>query len=74
MYVSKVLISMKDASIYMRMSTDMIIPNSSKAKATLGVTAYAIHPPSLSSGQATLLDLYNIYYINQPYKVLVFLI
>ena len=49
MYMSKVLMSMIDASIYMRMSTDMIIPDGGKAKATLGVTAYAIYLPSLSS-------------------------
>ena len=65
---------MKDASIYMRMSTDMITPDSGKAKVRLGATAYTIHPSSLSSGQAALLDLYNIHYINQPYEVLVFLI
>ena len=41
MHVSKVLGSMKDASIYMRMSTDMITPDGGKAKATLGATAHA---------------------------------
>ena len=41
--------SMKDASMYIRISTNMITPNSSKAKATLGVIAYVIYPPSLSS-------------------------
>ena len=41
MHVSKVLMSMKDASIYMRMSTDMITPDGGKAKATLGATAHA---------------------------------
>ena len=41
MYISKVLISIMDASIYMRMSTDMIIPDGGKAKATLGATAHA---------------------------------
>ena len=32
---------MKDASIYMRMSTDMITPDGGKAKATLGATVHA---------------------------------
>ena len=64
MHVSKVLISIKDASIYMRMSTDMITPNSNKAKVMLGATPYIIHFPSLSGSQAALLDLYNIHYIN----------
>ena len=41
MHVSKVLVSMKDASIYMRMSTDMITPDGGKAKATLGAIAHA---------------------------------
>ena len=45
MHVSKVLMSMKDASIYMRMSTDMITPDGGKAKATLGATAHATLPP-----------------------------
>ena len=40
-HVSKVLMSMKDASMYMRMSTDMITPDGGKAKATLGATAHA---------------------------------
>ena len=44
MHVSKVLGSMKDASIYMRMSTDMIISDGGKAKATLGATAHATRP------------------------------
>ena len=39
--MSPVLGSMKDASIYMRMSTDMITPNGGKAKAMLGATAHA---------------------------------
>ena len=50
MYVSKVLISIKDASIYIRMSPNIIILDSSKAKVMLGVIAYIIYPPSLSSG------------------------
>ena len=66
--------SMKDASMYMRMSTDMITPDGGKAKATLGATAHATHPPSLSGGQATLSDLRNIHHVDQPYEVLVFLI
>ena len=41
MHVSKVLRSMKDASIHIRMSTDMITPNGGKANATLGATAHA---------------------------------
>ena len=46
MHVSKVLGSMKDVYIYMRMSTDMITPNGGKAKATLGATAHATWPPA----------------------------
>ena len=41
MHMSEVLMSMMDASIYMRMSTDMITPDGGKAKATLGATAHA---------------------------------
>ena len=66
--------SMMDASIYMRMSTDMITPDGGKAKVTLGAIAHAIYPPSLSGAQAALLDLRNIHYVDQPYEVLVFLI
>ena len=39
--MSRELGSMKDASIYIRISTNIIILNSSKAKATLGATAHA---------------------------------
>ena len=39
--MSEVLMSMKDASIYMRMSTDMIAPDGGKAKARLRATAHA---------------------------------
>ena len=49
MYVSKVLISIKDASIYIRMSPNIIIPNNSKAKVILGIIAYIIYSSSLSN-------------------------
>ena len=53
MHVSKVLMSMKDASIYMRMSTDMITPDGGKAKARLRATAHATIGQTLPSGFST---------------------
>ena len=41
--MSKVLISINDASIYIKISTDMMTPNNGKAKATLGATPHATY-------------------------------